>query len=143
MKTEWTVVRVTFMQVVTNLCSRRNHQGDGTCFHSNYHFVHCEAFSTSSQCNYYPIHWYGLEQSNKFKMSSNVIICEYICTFVWQLDEKPVKKNKYLTQTSMLLLVNAPNGQGILGFYNGYLLLGANIDQLTRHGHVFRSLSYS
>ncbi len=45
---EWTVVRVIFMQVVTNFCSRHNHQGDGTCFHSNYHLVHCETFSSSS-----------------------------------------------------------------------------------------------
>ncbi len=66
------------MQVVTNLCLRRNHQGDGTYFHGNYHLVNCEAFSSSSQCNYYPIHWYGLEQSNKFKMSATLIICEYI-----------------------------------------------------------------
>ncbi len=72
------------MQVVTNLCSRRNHQGDGTCFHGNYHLVHCEAFSSSSQCNCYPIHWYELEQSNKFKMSATVIICDYICTFHWR-----------------------------------------------------------
>ncbi len=113
MKTEWTVVRVTFMRVVTNLCSRRNHQGDGTCFHGNCHLMHCEAFSSSSQCNYYPIHWYGLEQSNKFKMSATMIICEYICTFPWRLclQMKTSSMTQYLSM------------QGKHFFYNSILVV--------------------
>ncbi len=81
MEKEWSVVRVTFMQVVTNLCSRRNHHSKGTCFHGNYQLLHCETFTSSSQRKCYPIHWYGLEQSNKFKISATLIIFEYICTY--------------------------------------------------------------
>ncbi len=61
------------MQVVTNLCSRRDHQGDGMCFYGNYQLLHYEAFSSSSQCNCYPIHWYGLAPGNVQK----IVRCVY------------------------------------------------------------------
>ncbi len=110
MKTEWTVVRITFMQVVTNLCLRRDHQGDGTCFHGNYQHLHCEAFSSSSQCNCYPIHLYGLEQSNKFKMSATLIICEYL---VPKVPGNVQKKDDWLL--------------GKINFWNGIIPIQSNI----------------